>query len=63
LGAARRKFYDVFEVTRSPIAEQALPRIGELYRIEAVITGHTAEARWPRGGNATCRSSTHCATG
>src|SRR5438552_6981771 len=42
---ARGKFYDVFEATRSPIAEQALQRIGELYRIEAEITGQTAEAR------------------
>jgi transposase len=42
---ARRKFYDVFEATRSPIAEQALQRIGELYRIEAEIAGRPAEAR------------------
>src|SRR5271169_254763 len=27
---ARRKFYDVFESTKSPIAEEALKRIGEL---------------------------------
>jgi transposase len=42
---ARRKFYDVFEATRSPIAEEALKRIGELYRIEAEITGQPAETR------------------
>ena len=42
---ARRKFYDVFESTRSPIAEEALERIGELYRIEAEITGQPAETR------------------
>lgn len=42
---ARRKFYDVFESTKSPIAEEALRRIGELYAIEAEITGQTAEAR------------------
>src|SRR5271170_5610723 len=42
---ARRKFYDVFESTKSPIAEDALERIGELYRIEAEITGQPAETR------------------
>ena len=42
---ARRKFYDVFEATKSPIAEEALKRIGELYKIEAEITGQLAEAR------------------
>jgi hypothetical protein len=42
---ARRKFYDVFEATKSPIAEQALQRIGELYAIEAEITDQPAEMR------------------
>jgi transposase len=42
---ARRKFYDVFEATKSPIAEQALRRIGELYAIEAEITGQPAATR------------------
>jgi transposase len=42
---ARRKFYDVFEATKSPIAEEALKRIGELYKVEAGITGQSAEAR------------------
>ena len=42
---ARRKFYDVFESTRSPIAEEALQRIGELYAIEAEIAGQPAEMR------------------
>ena len=42
---ARRKFYDVFEATRSPIAEEALQRIGQLYAIEAEITGQSAEVR------------------
>ena len=41
----RRKFYDVFESTKSPIAEEALKRIGELYTIEAEIAGHPADAR------------------
>jgi hypothetical protein len=42
---ARRKFFDVFEATKSPIAEEALRRIGELYRIEAEISGRAAEVR------------------
>jgi hypothetical protein len=42
---ARRKFYDVFEATGSPIAEEALKRIGELYQIEAEVTGQPAEIR------------------
>ena len=42
---ARRKFYDVFESTQSPLAEEALRRIGELYQIEAEITGQPAEVR------------------
>jgi transposase len=42
---ARRKFYDVFEATRSPIAEEALKRIGELYAIEAEITRRPAHSR------------------
>jgi transposase len=42
---ARRKFYDVFESTRSPIAQEALRRIGELYAIEAEIAGQPAAVR------------------
>ena len=42
---ARRKFYDVFESTKSPIAEEALNRIGELYKIEAEINGWPTETR------------------
>jgi transposase len=42
---ARRKFYDVFEATKSPLAGEALKRIGELYAIEAKIAGQPAEAR------------------
>ena len=37
----RRKFYDVAQATGSPIAEEALRRIGELYAIEAEARG------WP----------------
>jgi len=42
---ARRKLFDEFERTKSPIAEEALRRIGELYAIEAEITGQSAEHR------------------
>ena len=42
---ARRKFFDEFERTKSPIAEETLRRIGELYAIEAEVTGQTAEQR------------------
>jgi transposase len=42
---ARRKFYDLYEATGSPIAAEALRRIGELYAIEKTINGRTAEER------------------
>jgi transposase len=42
---ARRHLYDEFEKTKSPIAGEALRRIGQLYGIEAEITGRTAEQR------------------
>jgi len=42
---ARRQLYDEFEKTKSPIAEEALRRIGQLYEIESLITGKTAEQR------------------
>ena len=42
---ARRKFYDLHEATGSPIAAEALRRIGELYAIEKTINGRTAEER------------------
>jgi transposase len=35
----RRKFYEVAEATGSPVATEALRRIGELYAIEAEIRG------------------------
>jgi transposase len=35
----RRKFFDVHAATASPIAKEALDRIGQLYRIEETITG------------------------
>ncbi len=42
---ARRHIYDEYEKTKSPIAEEALRRIGQLYEVEAAITGQTAEQR------------------
>ena len=42
---ARRKFYDVQEATGSPIAAEALRRIGELYAIEASIRGQSPDHR------------------
>lgn len=42
---ARRKLFDEFERTKSPIAEAALLRIRKLYAIEADITGQRAELR------------------
>jgi len=41
----RRRFYELYRSTGSPLAEEALRRIGELYRIEAEIRGRPAEER------------------
>jgi transposase len=41
----RRKFYDVHQTTGSPIAEEALRRIGALYTIEQSIRGKPPEER------------------
>jgi transposase len=41
----RGRFYESHQATASPLAEEALRRIGELHRIEAEIRGHPAEAR------------------
>jgi transposase len=41
----RRKFFDVFEAIKSPIAEEALKRIGALYAIEEDISGMPAVER------------------
>ncbi|WP_316235434.1 MULTISPECIES: IS66 family transposase [unclassified Bradyrhizobium] len=42
---SRRKFYDVAEATASPVATEALRRIGELYAIEARIRGKSPDYR------------------
>jgi len=41
----RRDFHDVWKTTGSPIAKEALDRIGALYDIERKITGRSAEER------------------
>jgi transposase len=42
---ARRKFFEVWQATKSPIAEEAVRRIAKLYEIEAAITGKPADIR------------------
>ncbi len=42
---ARRKYYDVYVVDRSPTAAEALARIGQLYAIEREIRGQAPTAR------------------
>jgi transposase len=41
----RRKFFDVHAATDSPIAKEALDRIGALYKIESDIRGHSPDER------------------
>jgi transposase len=41
----RRPFYEFFVSTKSPLAAEALARIGKLYQIEAEIRGQSAEHR------------------
>lgn len=41
----RRDFHDVWKATGSPVARDALERIGRLYDIEREITGQSAERR------------------
>jgi len=42
---ARRKFFDLYEATASPIAKEALDRIGTLYAIESEIRGKPPDER------------------
>ena len=42
---ARRKFFDVHAAISSPIAKQALDRIGQLYRVEEAISGMLPDDR------------------
>src|SRR5215217_3503924 len=41
----RRRFYEIYQATSSPLAEEALRRIGELYKVEAEIRSRPAEER------------------
>ena len=41
----RRKFFDVHAATASPIAKEALDRIGQLYAVEKTINGLPSERR------------------
>jgi transposase len=41
----RRKFYDLYEAHRSPIAAEAIRRIGQLYQIEEQIRGRPPSER------------------
>jgi len=41
----RRKFFDVHAATGSPIAKEALDRIGQLYAVEKMINGSPPERR------------------
>jgi transposase len=41
----RRRFYELHQATGSPLAAEALRRVGELYAVEAEIRGRPAEDR------------------
>ncbi|HZC14604.1 MAG TPA: transposase, partial [Thermoleophilaceae bacterium] len=41
----RRRFYELHQATGSPLADEVLRRIGELYAIEAELRGRPAEER------------------
>ena len=45
LAHARRKFFDLFEATKSPLAQTALEKIAALYRAEAEIRGRPPDDR------------------
>lgn len=42
---ARRKLKEIFDASASPMAEEGLKQIAEMYRIEATIRGRSAEER------------------
>jgi len=41
----RRKWFDLYEAHASPLAREALDRIGQLYKIETAIRGQSADKR------------------
>jgi transposase len=42
---ARRKFFDLYEATRSPVAKEALDRMAQLYAVEKDIRGRSPGER------------------
>ena len=44
----RRKFFDVHAATGSPIAKEALDRVGQLYAVEKIINGLPPDRRRQR---------------
>ena len=46
---ARRKLHDVFDATKSPLAREALERIGALYDVERDIRGRPPDERRRQG--------------
>jgi transposase len=43
----RRGFFDLYEATGSPTAQEAIERIQALYTIETAIRGESADVRRP----------------
>ena len=43
---ARRKFFDLYENNKSPMAHQALEFIQQLYEVEREVKDLSAEERW-----------------
>ena len=55
----RRKFVDLYELHQSPVAAQALERIGALYAIEQQIRGRPPDERRAVRSSTAVRSSMH----
>ena len=63
---ARRKFFDLFESNKSPIAKQALDFIWQLYEVEREVKNLSTEERLAvrqSRGEANCRAHAPVATG
>jgi hypothetical protein len=59
----RRKFYDLEQAHASPVAREALVRIGALYGIEETIRGNPRTNAAPCARHKQSRSSTLCDSG
>jgi transposase len=55
----RRKWFDLYEAHASPLAREALDRIGQLYKIETAIRGHRRLSVRRHGSSMRCRCSQH----